>query len=49
MRDVEFCKLQFENYPDSFQELKFVDITVFIKDPLSQKGIFSRKLDFSQL
>lgn len=44
MRDVEFYKLQFHNYPDSLQELKFVDNTVFIMDPLSQKGIFSRKL-----
>lgn len=46
MRDVEFYKLQFGHYPDSLQELKFVDITVFIMDPLSQKGIFSRMLDY---
>ena len=46
MRDVEFYKLQFGHYPDSLQELKFVDITVFIKDPLSQKGVFSKKLDY---
>jgi len=46
LRDVEFFKLQYGHYPDSLQELKFVDITVFIMDPLSQKGIFSRKLDY---
>lgn len=46
MRDVEFYKLQFGYYPDSLQELKFVDNTVFIMDPLSQKGIFARKLNY---
>lgn len=40
MRDVEFYKVQFGNYPDSLQELKFVDITVFIMDPLSGKEYF---------
>ena len=46
MRDVEFYKLQFGHYPDSLRELKFVDATVFIMDPLSQKRLFSRKLDY---
>jgi hypothetical protein len=46
MRDVEFYKLQYREYPDSLQQLKFVDNTVFIMDPLSQKGIFSTKLEY---
>jgi len=46
MRDIEFYKLQFGYYPDSLQQLKLVDITVFIMDPLSQKGVFSKKLDY---
>ena len=48
MRDIEYYKLQYGAYPDSLQELKFVDNEVFIMDPLSQKGIFSSKLDLLQ-
>jgi hypothetical protein len=46
MRDVEFYKVQFGYYPDSLQELKFVDNRVFIMDPLSQKEVFSKKLEY---
>ena len=48
MRDVEFYKLQFGYYPDSLQELKFVDTRAFIMDPLSQKEVFSKKLEYLQ-
>jgi len=46
MRDIEYYKIQFGIYPDSLEELKSVDRMVFIMDPLSQKGIFSTKLNY---
>jgi hypothetical protein len=48
MQDIEYYKIQFGNYPDSLEELKIVDNMVFIMDPLSQKGVFSRNLNYLQ-
>ena len=46
MRDVEYYKIQFGVYPDNLEELKSVDRMVFIMDPLSQKGLFSTRLNY---
>ena len=46
MRDIEYYKVQFGIYPDSLEQLKSVDKMVFIMDPLSQKNVFSTKLNY---